>query len=83
MIFFFYLYFNFGKVISFFKAQVDLINTKLGKKKAIQVNFFLKIILFISFKVTTIDAFQGGEKSIIVLSMVKISGLSGFIDNKR
>ncbi|CAO3626237.1 unnamed protein product [Cunninghamella blakesleeana] len=59
-------------VISLYKEQVDKIQTYLGNNSNNQSNLN-------SIQISTVDAFQGAEKEIIILSTVRTSG-SGFID---
>ncbi|ORY58937.1 hypothetical protein LY90DRAFT_506088 [Neocallimastix californiae] len=60
-------------VISLYKGQADLIKSRFAANPADQIK---------TIQVSTVDAFQGAEKSIIFLSIVK-SNSSEFIDSDR
>ncbi|KAI9306942.1 AAA domain-containing protein [Cunninghamella echinulata] len=59
-------------IISLYKEQVDKIQLYLGNNVSNQNNIS-------NIQISTVDAFQGAEKEIIILSTVRTSG-SGFID---
>jgi hypothetical protein len=64
-------------VITTYKEQVNRLLPMLGKKLQRDVQW--KQSMVDGVQVSTVDAFQGGEKDVILLSFVRTSGL-GFMD---
>nr|XP_054773282.1 protein ZGRF1-like [Lytechinus pictus] len=64
-------------VITLYKAQVSRIRMQLLQTSSTQKSSELKAI-----QISTVDAFQGGEKSIIILSCVRTQRV-GFIDSDK
>ena len=66
--------FSYG-IIAFYRAQSDLIQAKLAKKK--------KELKDVNYKVGTVDAFQGMQFDVVFLSIVRSSGDINFLTPNR
>ena len=64
------------KVITYYSAQVNLIRNKLHRKKGYSYGDARRLVI-------TVDAFQGSEADVIILSFVRTQKSVGFLSDAR